>query len=56
MSRTEELEWKRVESETIADCRVFQVRHDRSRSPRDETLHDFYCIEAPDWIDRKSTV
>lgn len=34
----------------IADCRVFQVRHDRSRSPRDGTLHDFYCIEAPDWI------
>lgn len=50
MSRLEELAWKRLESETIADCRVFQVRRDRSRSPRDGALHDFYCIEAPDWI------
>ena len=50
MSRLEELAWKRIKSETIADCRVFQVRRDTSRSPRDESEHDFYCIEASDWI------
>jgi ADP-ribose diphosphatase len=42
--------WERVESEQIADCRVFQVRRDRSRNPRDGAEHDFYCIEAADWI------
>jgi ADP-ribose pyrophosphatase len=47
----EELAWKRLESEMVADCRVFRVRRDRSRSPRDSEIeHDFYCIEAPDWI------
>ena len=42
--------WKCVASERVADCRVFRVRHDRSVSPRDAREHDFYCIEAPDWI------
>jgi 8-oxo-dGTP pyrophosphatase MutT (NUDIX family) len=51
LSRSEEFAWTRLESETIADCRVFRVRRDRSRSPRaDGAVHDFYCIEAPDWI------
>jgi 8-oxo-dGTP pyrophosphatase MutT (NUDIX family) len=39
-----------VGSEAVADCRVFQVRRDRSISPRDGREHDFFCIEAPDWI------
>ena len=42
--------WRRVSSELVADCRVFRVRRDRSASPRDASEHDFYCIEAPDWI------
>jgi ADP-ribose pyrophosphatase len=42
--------WRRVGSEMVADARVFQVRRDRSVSPRDAREHDFYCIEAPDWI------
>jgi ADP-ribose pyrophosphatase len=42
--------WKRAASEQVADCRVFQVRRDRSVSPRDGSEHDFYCIEAVDWI------
>jgi ADP-ribose diphosphatase len=42
--------WNCVASETVADCRVFRVRHDRSASPRDASEHDFYCIEAPNWI------
>lgn len=42
--------WKRVASEQIADCRVFRVRRDLSINPRDGSQHDFYCIEAPDWI------
>lgn len=42
--------WKRVRSEQVADCRVFRVRRDVSINPRDQSEHDFYCLEAPDWI------
>lgn len=47
---TPSLKWARVESEPVADCRVFRVRRDVSASPRDARRHDFYVIEAPDWI------
>jgi len=47
---TEITNWKRVKREPVADCRVFKVRHDFSLDPRDESTHDFYVIEAPDWI------
>lgn len=42
--------WRRVGSERVADCRVFQVRRDRSLNPRGGAEHNFYCIEAADWI------
>jgi ADP-ribose pyrophosphatase len=42
--------WRRTGSEMVADCRVFQVRRDRSVNPRDQSEHDFFCIEASDWI------
>ncbi|MGB8507092.1 MAG: NUDIX hydrolase [Pyrinomonadaceae bacterium] len=50
-SRTDAPEvWERRNSEGLADCRVFQVRRDTSINPRDKSAHDFYVIEAPDWI------
>lgn len=45
-----QLLWRRERSEQVADCRVFKVRRDYSADPRDGRLHDFYVIEAPDWI------
>ena len=42
--------WTRERSEQVADCRVFNVRRDYSADPRDGSAHDFYVIEAPDWI------
>jgi ADP-ribose pyrophosphatase len=42
--------WTRESSERIADCRVFKVRRDLSLDPRDGRAHDFYVIEATDWI------
>jgi 8-oxo-dGTP pyrophosphatase MutT (NUDIX family) len=45
-----QLTWKRERSEQIADCRVFKVRRDISADPRGRGEHDFYVIEAPDWI------
>ena len=44
------LVWRRERSERVADCRVFKVRRDFSADPRDGRLHDFYVIEAPDWV------
>lgn len=42
--------WERTESEIVADCRVFRVRRDLNRNPRGRTVHDFYVLEAPDWV------
>jgi ADP-ribose pyrophosphatase len=45
-----QLLWRRERSEQVADCRVFTVRRDFSTDPRSRRVHDFYVIEAPDWI------
>jgi 8-oxo-dGTP pyrophosphatase MutT (NUDIX family) len=45
-----QLAWGRKRSEQVADCRVFKVRRDFSADPREGRVHDFYVIEAPDWI------
>ena len=50
MSDDPQLVWRRERSEQVADCRVFKVRRDISLNPRDGREHDFYVIEAPDWI------
>jgi len=42
--------WWRVRSERVADCRVFRVRRDISVNPRGGEEHDFYVVEAGDWI------
>ena len=42
--------WRRERSEIIADCRVFKVRRDVSLSPRGDSRHDFFVVEAGDWI------
>jgi 8-oxo-dGTP pyrophosphatase MutT (NUDIX family) len=45
-----ELMWRRERSVRVADCRVFTVRRDYSTAAFDRRVHDFYVIEAPDWI------
>jgi ADP-ribose pyrophosphatase len=42
--------WRVKGSETVADCRVFHVRKDVCEDPRNGRAHDFFVIEAPDWI------
>ena len=44
------MSWPVVRTEVVADCRVFKVRRDVSHDPRDSGEHDFFVIEAPDWI------
>ena len=42
--------WRRARSERVADCRVFRVRRDTAVDPRGGVEHDFYVVEAPDWV------
>jgi len=43
--------WKRILSEEIADCRIFQLRRDISVcSDGSDEQHTFYCLECTDWV------
>ncbi len=42
--------WKRRTSKEIADCRVFRVREDACERDSDGAAHNFFVIEAPDWV------
>ncbi len=42
--------WSVKESKYLARCRVFNLRKDVSIHSRDQTSHDFYVLEAPDWV------
>ena len=42
--------WTLVDSTPLADCAVFRVSRDRARSPRSGEEHDFYRLEAGDWV------
>jgi len=42
--------WPRRSSEAVGDYRVFRVKRELCLDPRDNSEHDFFVIEAPDWI------
>lgn len=42
--------WDKLESTPRDDYSVFGVRKDRTRSPETGREHDFYVIEADDWV------
>ena len=42
--------WELLRSESLSSNRVFSTRKDTSVSPATGEEHDFYVIEAPDWI------
>ena len=50
MPNDKPMPWKVVESEKLQDCRVFEVYRSRARSPRTADDHDFYRIEADEWV------
>jgi 8-oxo-dGTP pyrophosphatase MutT (NUDIX family) len=50
ISGAQGLRWQRLGTEIVADCRVFRVRRDRSVSPHRGSEHDFFVLEASDWI------
>ena len=42
--------WEVVNSEQLDSNRVFATRKDTSVSPMTGEEHDFFVIEAPDWV------
>jgi 8-oxo-dGTP pyrophosphatase MutT (NUDIX family) len=42
--------WSVTKSQQVESNRVFSVRKDTSISPYNGNKHDFFIIEAPDWI------
>ncbi|MSU03722.1 MAG: NUDIX hydrolase [Pedosphaera sp.] len=42
--------WKHLSSEHIGNFRIFNLRSDRKLSPRTGLAHDFYVIEAVNWV------
>ena len=42
--------WQRLSSTPCGEYAIFSVRRDRSRSPRTGAEHNFFVIEAPDWV------
>jgi 8-oxo-dGTP pyrophosphatase MutT (NUDIX family) len=42
--------WKKLDSQQLADYRIFTVREDKRLSPRTGREHQFYVLEAQDWI------
>lgn len=43
-------EWEKLNSQQLANYRIFKARQDTSRSPRTGNTHNFFVLEAPDWI------
>ena len=42
-------DWREIEREPIADCRVFSVERSIAESPVDGARHDFYRIHSGSW-------
>jgi 8-oxo-dGTP pyrophosphatase MutT (NUDIX family) len=42
--------WKKLSSKAMANYRVFNIRSDLKVSPRTGREHDFYVIEAVNWV------
>ena len=43
-------DWEKLNSEEIANFRIFKMRRDRRRSPRTGAEHSFFVLESPDWV------
>jgi ADP-ribose pyrophosphatase len=42
--------WEKLNSQQLADYRIFTIRQDNRVSPRTGREHQFYVLEAKDWI------
>jgi 8-oxo-dGTP pyrophosphatase MutT (NUDIX family) len=42
--------WAKVSSQPLGDFRIFTLRSDRKISPRTQQEHDFFVIDAVNWV------
>jgi len=43
-------DWEKLDSEEIANFRIFKMRRDKRRSPRTGQEHSFFVLQSPDWV------
>ncbi len=43
-------EWKLQKSTPLNDYRIFSTKKKSAVSPKDGAVHDFYVVDAPDWV------
>ncbi|MCB8977005.1 MAG: NUDIX hydrolase [Ardenticatenaceae bacterium] len=43
-------DWEKLDSEEIANYRIFKMRRDVRRSPRTGAEHSFFVLQSPDWV------
>ncbi|WP_420641585.1 NUDIX hydrolase [Candidatus Leptofilum sp.] len=43
-------DWEKLDSEEIANYRIFKMRRDVRQSPRTGAEHSFFVLESPDWV------
>jgi len=43
-------DWEKLNSEEIANYRIFKMRRDMRRSPRTGAEHSFFVLQSPDWV------
>jgi 8-oxo-dGTP pyrophosphatase MutT (NUDIX family) len=44
------LPWQRLNSQPVADYRIFSIRSDRLVSPRTQQAHEFFVIDCVNWV------
>jgi len=42
--------WAELSHQHLLDCRIFSVESLASRSPEDESIHEFFRIRCVDWV------
>ena len=43
-------DWREIRREHLADCRVFEVERSVAESPLDGSVHDYFRVLCPDWV------
>lgn len=49
------LPWATLETQLLADYRVFRVRTNRRQHPKSGRIFDLFAIECPDWVNVVAT-
>ena len=42
--------WDRIDTESVADFRIFSMEKERRWNPRTKKEHSFFVLHSPDWV------